>query len=90
MRWCEFRVKGESYLAKCADVSRPETGKGLATKERSQETRSSEEAQKGSIQAGKLADLVVLSQDILQVDPFAIKDIPIEETMIGGEVVFEG
>ena len=49
-----------------------------------------EEDTKGSIQAGKLADLVVLGEDITSVDPFAIKDIPIEETIVGGRAMYEG
>ena len=49
-----------------------------------------EEGTKGSITPGKLADLVVLGQDLNTVDPFSIKDIPIEMTMVGGESVYEG
>jgi hypothetical protein len=49
-----------------------------------------EEDIKGSIEVGKLADLVVLSQDITTVDPFSIIDIPIEQTVIGARAVFEG
>ena len=49
-----------------------------------------EEGIKGSIEAGKLADLVVLGRDPMQVDPFEIIDIPIERTMVGGRWVFEG
>ena len=49
-----------------------------------------EERTKGSITPGKLADLVVLGQDPTTVDPFSIKDIPIEMTMVGGESVYEG
>ncbi len=48
-----------------------------------------EEKIKGSITAGKLADLVVLGADPLTVDPHTIKDIPIETTMVGGKVVYE-
>ncbi len=49
-----------------------------------------EEDIKGSIEVGKLADLVVLSHDITTVDPFGIIDIPIEQTVIGGRAVYEG
>ena len=48
-----------------------------------------EEDIKGSITPGKLADLVVLDQDPLQVDPSQIIDIPIERTMVGGKWVYE-
>ena len=46
-----------------------------------------EEHKKGSIEPGKLADLVVLAADPTQVDPLTIMDIPIEATIVGGEVV---
>jgi len=48
-----------------------------------------EENIKGSIAPGRLADLVVLSDDPTRVPPEAIKDIKAEMTIIGGEVVFE-
>ncbi len=48
-----------------------------------------EENQKGSITAGKLADLVVLGRDPLRVDPMELIDIPIERTMAGGRWVYE-
>ena len=48
-----------------------------------------EENRKGNITAGKLADLVVLGQDPLRVDPMALIDIPIERTMTGGRWVYE-
>jgi len=43
---------------------------------------------KGSIEAGKFADLVVLGRDILTVDPLEIKDIPVLMTMTGGKFVY--
>ena len=49
-----------------------------------------EEDIKGSIQVGKLADLVVLGQDPTAIDPFGIKDIPLERTVVGGQTVYEG
>jgi predicted amidohydrolase YtcJ len=42
---------------------------------------------KGSIAIGKLADLVVLSKDPIQVPHEQIKDIKVEKTIIGGNVV---
>ena len=48
-----------------------------------------EENDKGSIEAGKLADLVVLGQDPTEVDPSTLIDIPVERTMVGGRWVHE-
>jgi predicted amidohydrolase YtcJ len=48
-----------------------------------------EEHKKGSVEAGKLADLVVLEKDPTKVDPFSIIDIKIERTMVGGSWVYE-
>jgi len=49
-----------------------------------------EEGIKGSITPGKLADIVVLSDDPTGVPPERIKDIRVEMTILGGEVVWEG
>lgn len=48
-----------------------------------------EEHIKGSLEAGKLADLVVLEKDPAQVDPNTIIDIKIERTMVDGKWVYE-
>ena len=48
-----------------------------------------EENLKGSIEAGKLADLVVLGRDVFKEDPNNIINIPIERTMVGGRWVWE-
>jgi predicted amidohydrolase YtcJ len=48
-----------------------------------------EENIKGSIEVGKLADLVVLSDDILTIDPNKIKDVRVEMTVFNGEIVYE-
>ena len=47
-----------------------------------------EEATKGSITPGKLADLAVLSDNPVKVPVEEIKDLGVEMTIIGGEVVF--
>jgi predicted amidohydrolase YtcJ len=47
-----------------------------------------EEDIKGSIEVGKLADLVVLSDDILTIDPVKIKDVKVKMTVFDGEIVF--
>jgi predicted amidohydrolase YtcJ len=48
-----------------------------------------EEASKGSIEPGKLADLVVLGRDPRTQDPSTLVSIPVERTMVGGRWVWE-
>jgi len=48
-----------------------------------------EEGIKGSIEPDKLADLIVLNEDILTVDPSTIKDIAVDYTIVNGEIVYE-
>lgn len=43
--------------------------------------------ERGTIEAGKLADLAVLSQDILSIEPDRIRDTRALLTMVGGKVV---
>ena len=40
------------------------------------------------IEAGKLADLVVLGRDPYKIDPSTLINVPIERTMVGGEWKF--
>ncbi len=48
-----------------------------------------EEDIKGTLEPGKLADMVVLSDDLLTIDPERILDVVVEKTILGGRVVFE-
>jgi predicted amidohydrolase YtcJ len=48
-----------------------------------------QEKQKGSITAGKLADLVLLDQDIFAVAPEKIRDARVVLTMVGGKVIWK-
>jgi predicted amidohydrolase YtcJ len=50
---------------------------------------SHEEAIKGSITVGKLADFVVLADDPHTVDASKIKDIQIVRTVVGGKTVYQ-
>ncbi len=48
-----------------------------------------EENLKGSIEVGKLADLVVLGRDPLKENPSTLVNIPVERTIAGGRWTFE-
>ena len=48
-----------------------------------------EETIKGSIEVGKLADIIVLAENPLEIDVDAIKDIQIDYTIVNGEVMYE-
>ena len=47
------------------------------------------EHSKGSLEAGKDADFVILDQDIMQVAIKLVPEIKVLQTFIGGEVVLE-
>jgi predicted amidohydrolase YtcJ len=48
-----------------------------------------QEKEKGSITPGKLADLVLLSDDIFKIDPVKIREVKVLKTMVGGKWVYE-
>jgi predicted amidohydrolase YtcJ len=48
-----------------------------------------DEARKGSIARGKLADLVLIDRDLTTMPPESIRDAHITMTVVGGRVVFE-
>ncbi len=48
-----------------------------------------QEKEKGSIAPGKLADLVILSDDIFAIDPKGLRDVTVMTTIAGGRVVFQ-
>lgn len=48
-----------------------------------------EEGSKGTLEKGKLADLVVLDKNPLKIDPKQIKDIQVVETIKEGNVVYQ-
>ncbi|MGB8319788.1 MAG: amidohydrolase family protein, partial [Ignavibacteriaceae bacterium] len=48
-----------------------------------------EEDIKGSIEQGKIADLVVLSENIFKIPPEKIKDVKIDMTVFDGEIIYK-
>ncbi len=48
-----------------------------------------QEEEKGSITPGKLADLVILTDDIFKIDPRKIRDVKVLMTVVGGKVVWD-
>jgi len=48
----------------------------------------SEEASKGTLEPGKLADLVILDRNPLKVDPMSIKDIKVVATIKDGRTIY--
>jgi predicted amidohydrolase YtcJ len=48
-----------------------------------------EERTEGSIEVGKLADMAVISSDIFQIAPPAIRDARVDMTIFDGRVVYE-
>jgi len=48
-----------------------------------------EEHEKGSLEEGKLADLAVLSDDILALPPIKIRELQVDQTYVDGRLVYE-
>lgn len=48
-----------------------------------------QEHDKGSIEIGKLADMVLLSQDVLKIAPAAIRDTHVLKTFLGGVEIYD-
>jgi predicted amidohydrolase YtcJ len=48
-----------------------------------------EEALKGSIQPGQLADIIVLSSDIFQINPIEIENVKVDLTLLGGQIIYD-
>jgi len=48
-----------------------------------------QDKEKGSITPGKLADMVLLSDDIFSIDPAKIRDVKVLKTIVGGRVVWD-
>jgi predicted amidohydrolase YtcJ len=48
-----------------------------------------QEKEKGSITPGKLADMVLLSDDIFSIPPEKIRDVRVLKTFVGGKLIFD-
>ena len=48
-----------------------------------------EEHSKGSLEPGKLADLVVLDRDPFEIPVDALKDVKVDTTIVGGRIVHD-
>ena len=48
-----------------------------------------QEKDKGSIGPGKLADMVLLSDDLFSIDPVKIRDVKVLTTWVGGKIVWD-
>ncbi len=78
-------ASGEILLPK----ERITAGQALAMYTSNGAHASFEEDSKGSISPGKLADMVLVSDDPTMIPPEQIKDIKVEMTILGGKVVWE-
>ena len=47
------------------------------------------EKTEGSIETGKLADLIIVSQNIFEIDPHRIGETKVLTTIVGGRVVYQ-
>ena len=48
-----------------------------------------EENIKGSITEGKLADIIILSDNLLEIDPSKIKDVEVKTTIFNGKIIYQ-
>ena len=47
------------------------------------------EKTEGSLEIGKLADLIIVSQNIFEIDPHKISETKVRTTIVGGQVVYQ-
>jgi predicted amidohydrolase YtcJ len=48
-----------------------------------------QENEKGSISVGKLADMVIVSDDIFTIEPAKIRDVKVLKTFVGGKLIWD-
>jgi len=64
-------------------------GDGLAAYTRTSAFAEFQDRDKGTIARGRLADLAILTDDILNIPPERIKDVRVLMTIVGGKVVYQ-
>ena len=47
------------------------------------------EKTEGSLEKGKLADLIIVSQNVFDIDPHKISETKVCTTIVGGQVVYQ-
>ena len=47
------------------------------------------EKTEGSLEKGKLADLIIVSQNVFEIDPHKISETKVRTTIVGGQVVYQ-
>jgi predicted amidohydrolase YtcJ len=47
------------------------------------------EKTEGSLEKGKLADLIIVSQNIFEIDPHKISETKVRTTIVGGQVIYQ-
>lgn len=48
-----------------------------------------EENTKGTLESGRLADFVILGSDITKIEPWRIRNVKVDATVVGGKIVFQ-
>ena len=79
-------MSGQAYAPEAEAISMPDA---ITAYTRNAAYLTWEEDSKGTIEPGKLADLVVLSEDLLAIDPERTMGVEIDFTIIDGSVVYE-
>ena len=80
---------GENYHPRCEKPLAPSVAEALAMYTRDAARLEFSEHEKGSIEVGKLADLVILDRNPLDGDPADIGSLIVEATMIRGVMVHD-
>ncbi len=78
-RWTDAVMQPEQRLNREQAIRLYTTGSAFIT---------FSEGEKGSLEAGKLADLIVLDRDILECPLEEVRDISVERTYLGGDLIY--